>query len=307
MEEKLYDVLILGGGPAGLSAAVYAARGGLSFILIEKNVMGGGQVITTSEVDNYLGLYHMNGFDMGMKFHEHALSLGTELVSEEIEELDIDGDVKVVKCSGGKEYRASNIVYALGAKPSKLNIPGEDEFRGIGVSYCATCDGNFFRNKTVAVVGGGDTALEDANYLANICEKVYLIHRRDNFRAAKSLQNRIFEHENVEVLWNSVVEEVKGVDKVERILVKNTVVDMAGDVNVDAIFIAIGTKPESALLDGKVDMTHDGHVDANEDCRTSVKGVYVAGDVRKKPLRQIITAASDGANAINSLLVDMIK
>ena len=219
MEDTIYDVIIIGAGPAGLSAAVYAARGGLSFILIEKNSMGGGQVITTSEVDNYLGLFHMNGFDMGMKFHEHAMSLGTQFVSDSVCEIDADSEVKVVKCSSGKEFRTHNIVYALGAKPSKLGVTGEDEFRGKGVSYCATCDGNFFRNKTVAVVGGGDTALEDANYLANICEKVYIIHRRDSFRAAKSLQERIFEHQNVEVLWNSVVEEIKGTDIVERITI----------------------------------------------------------------------------------------
>ncbi len=306
MENNIYDVIIIGGGPAGLSAAVYAARSGLSFIVIEKNSVGGGQVITTSEVDNYLGLFHINGFDMGMKFYEHAVSLGTQFVNESVCELDIDKDVKVVKCTGGKEYYAHSIIYALGAKPSKLDVPGEDEYVGRGVSYCAACDGNFFRNKTVAVVGGGDTALEDANYLANICEKVYIIHRRESFRAAKSLQEKVFEHENVEVIWNSIVEEIKGNDRVERISVKNTVMDMSGDIDLNAVFIAIGTRPQSELLKGKVELTGDGYVNAGEDGRTGVRGIYAAGDVRKKPLRQIITAVSDGANAINSVLADYL-
>lgn len=301
-----YDVIIIGSGPAGLSAAVYAARGGLKFLVLESAYASGGQVLNTYEVDNYLGLYNMNGFDMGMKFREHAQKLGTEIVNKKVTALNIDGREKEAVCSDGTVYHAENIILATGAAASKLGAAGEEEFSGKGVSYCAACDGNFFKNKIVAVVGGGDTALEDAAYLARICKKVYVIHRRNQFRGAKSLENKLLEHDNVEILWDTVVESINGGEKVESLTVRNVKMDMQGSLAVDGIFIAIGTRPESGLLKGKVAMDEQGYILAGENCATNVPGIYAAGDVRKKPLRQIITAASDGANAVNSAISGFI-
>ncbi|MGN0159956.1 MAG: thioredoxin-disulfide reductase [Lachnospiraceae bacterium] len=298
----MYDVIIIGSGPAGLSAAVYAARSGLDFVVVESAPVSGGQILNTTEVDNYLGLYHVNGFDMGMSFRDHAEKLGAHFVNQKVVELRVDGDVKKVCCEDGNVYETGNIILATGATAQKLNVEGEKEFAGKGVSYCATCDGNFFRGKTVAVVGGGDTAISDAIYLARICKKVYIIHRRDSFRGAKSLENKLYELDNVEILWDSVVEKIQGMNRVEQILVRNKVLDMAGAIQVDGIFIAIGTKPVSGLLEGKVDMDDRGYIIAGENCVTSVPGVFAAGDVRQKELRQVITAAADGANAINSLI-----
>ncbi|MDD6570895.1 MAG: thioredoxin-disulfide reductase [Thermoflexaceae bacterium] len=298
----IYDVIIIGSGPAGLSAAVYAARGGLRFIVLEGAYASGGQILNTHEVDNYLGLYNMNGFDMGMKFYEHARNLGAEIINKDVTSLNIEDKIKEVLCSDGTIYHGKNIILATGALAIKLGVEGEETFKGRGVSYCASCDGNFFRDKVTAVVGGGDTALADAVYLARICKKVYVIHRRDAFRGAKSLSDRLFENENVEVLWDTVVEEINGEEKVESLTVRNVKMEMQGTLKVDGIFIAIGTRPLSKLLDGKVLMDEQGYILAGENCATNVPGVFVAGDVRKKPFRQIITAASDGANAINSVI-----
>lgn len=301
----MYDVVIVGSGPAGLSAAVYAARGGLDFVVLESAYASGGQIINTAEVDNYLGLYHINGFDMGMKFREHAETLGAKFENKEVIEIQVDADVKKVVCKDGTVYETRNVLLATGAAARNLNVEGEKEFTAKGVSYCATCDGNFFREKDVAVVGGGDTAISDAIYLARICKKVYVIHRRDNFRAAKKLQNQLFELDNVEILWDSTVEEIQGMDHVEKIVVRNNVLDMEGPVSVEGVFVAVGTKPNSSLLEGKVDMDEYGYIIAGENCATSAKGIFVAGDVRKKELRQVITAASDGANAINSVIATL--
>lgn len=301
--EKIYDVIIIGSGPAGLSASIYAARGGLDFIVIEANFMSGGQILTTSEVDNYLGLYNVNGFDMGMKFREHAEKLGTKFVNTTVTKIE-DGEVKVIECEDGSRYKTNHIVVATGAKASELNVTGEREFIGKGVSYCATCDGNFFKDKEVAVIGGGDTALEDALYLARICKKVYVIHRRDSFRGAKSLADRLLSCENVEIIWNTVVEEIIGSNVVESLIVRNVSLDMPGRIDVAGVFVAIGRKPQTAVVKGIVKLDEYEYVLADENCRTDKKGIYAAGDIRQKEFRQIITAASDGANAINSILKD---
>lgn len=303
---EAYDVIIIGSGPAGLSAAVYAARGGLNFIVLEAAYASGGQVLNTYEVDNYLGLHNMNGFDMGVKFREHAEALGAEFVNKKVSELNIEGKEKEVICEDGTVFRTKNIVLATGAAASRLHVEGEEKFRGRGVSYCATCDGNFFRNKIAAVVGGGDTALEDAVYLARICEKVYVIHRRDTFRGAKSLEKRLMEFDNVEIIWDTVVEEICGQDFVENLSVRNIKMNMTGELRTDGVFIAIGTNPVSELLKDKVEMDDRGYILADENCATNVSGIFAAGDVRKKNLRQIITAASDGANAINSVISSLI-
>lgn len=302
IEEKVYDTVIVGSGPAGLSAAVYGVRGGLDFVVIESAYASGGQVLNTSEVDNYLGFHNINGFDLGMKFREHADALGANFVNKKVTDISSNDNLWLVSCDDGTHYKTKTVILATGAVSAKLAVPGEEEFCGKGVSYCATCDGNFFKGKTVAVVGGGDTALEDAIYLARICEKVYVIHRRNEFRGAKSLEMRLMSLQNVEVLWDTVVEEIHGTDSVECLSVKNKAIDMTGQLNVSGVFIAIGTTPVTGLLEGKVDMDDRGYIIAEENCITNRNGIFVAGDIRKKGLRQIITAASDGANALNSVI-----
>lgn len=297
--EKIYDLLIIGSGPAGLSAAIYAQRARLETLVIEKEYVSGGQVLTTYEVDNYPGLPGINGFDMGMKFREHADNLGTAFETDVVLEVKDQGEVKLVVCENGV-YKARTVVIATGANHRKLGVPGEDDMVGMGVSYCATCDGAFFRNKVTAVVGGGDVALEDAIFLARLCEKVYLIHRRDEFRGAKSLQEAVFKQENIEVVWDSVVEEIKGNGAVESLALLNKKTGERRELAVNGVFIAVGITPNSQVFAGLVDM-EQGYIVAGEDTRTSVPGIYAAGDVRTKQLRQIITAAADGANAVTSV------
>lgn len=296
----MYDLIIIGAGPAGMSAAVYAARAELNFIVIEGSMMQGGQVLTTYDVDNYLGLPGIGGFEMGMKFAEHAKKLGVSFVTENVISMDVAGEVKKV-VTDKKEYETKTIIIATGAVHRKAGIPGEAEFTGKGVSYCATCDGAFFRNKTTAVVGGGDVAVEDAIYLARICEKVYLIHRRDEFRAAKSLVNKAKNTENIELVLDSTVERISGEAKVSSIEVKNKKTGNTDEFAVDGVFFAVGMQPVTAFVDKSVQMNEAGYIVAGEDCATNVPGVYAAGDIRTKQLRQIITAAADGANAVTSV------
>lgn len=296
----MYDLIIIGAGPAGMSAAVYAARAELDFIVIEGSMMQGGQVLTTYDVDNYLGLPGIGGFEMGMKFAEHAKKLGVSFVTENVISMDAAGEVKKV-VTDKKEYETKTIIIATGAVHRKAGIPGEAEFTGKGVSYCATCDGAFFRNKITAVVGGGDVAVEDAIYLARMCEKVYLIHRRDEFRAAKSLVNKAKNTENIELVLDSMVERISGEAKVSSIEIKNKITGNTDEFAVDGVFLAVGMQPVTAFVDKSVQMNEAGYIVAGEDCATNVPGVYAAGDIRTKQLRQIITAAADGANAVASV------
>ncbi|SCY04875.1 thioredoxin-disulfide reductase [Butyrivibrio sp. INlla14] len=303
----MYDLIIVGSGPAGLSAAVYAKRAGLKMIIIEKNPVSGGQIIDTYEVDNYLGIPGVNGFDLGMKFREHADKLGAEFVDatvSAIEVVDAGSDTKapvykVVTDNG--EFESNTVILATGAHHSKLEISGEEEFIGKGVSYCATCDGAFYRGKVTAVNGGGDVAVEDAIFLSRFCSKVYLIHRRDELRATKILQEELFGLENVEVIWDSVVKEIKGEDKVNQLVIENVKTKEVSNVDVDGIFVAIGIRPSTDLVDGLVELDGQGYVVAGEDGATSVPGIFVAGDSRKKRLRQIVTAVADGANAVTAV------
>ena len=290
------DLIIIGSGPAGLSAAVYGKRAGLNLLVLEKVPMSGGQVLNTYEVDNYLGLPGMNGFDMGMQFRAHADKLGVEFRETEVLSLSERNGMKIVK-TDAEELEAKTVILATGAVHARLGVPGEEELSGMGVSYCATCDGAFFRGKTVAVVGGGDVALEDAIYLARTCEKVYLIHRRDELRGAKVLQEELQSLENVEILYSCTVEEIQGEDAVENLRVKNVKTGEISDLPVAGIFVAVGIRPNTELVRNMVDCDEGGYILAGEDCATSVPGLYAAGDVRKKPLRQIITAVADGANA----------
>ncbi len=295
----MFDTVIIGSGPAGLSAAIYASRAGFSFIVIEKEMMSGGQIINTTEVDNYPGLYHINGFDMGQTFREHAEKLGAEFVNDTVTRIEKqDSGFMVV---GDKDsYETKTVILATGAKHSELGVPGETELTGKGVSYCATCDGAFYRGKEVAVVGGGDVAVEDAIFLARFCEKVYLIHRRDSLRAAKSLQKQLFSLKNVEVIWDSNVTEIHGEEKLSEIVVRHKS-GLTVALPVAGVFIAVGIVPESGLYAGLCDMNEKGYVIADESCMSSTPGLLVAGDVRTKALRQVITAAADGANAISSV------
>lgn len=296
----MYDVIIIGSGPAGLSAAIYASRARLNTLLIEKQPMGGGQILNTYEVDNYPGLPEINGFDLGQKFMEHAKKLGMEQVTEDVKQIQCAGKTKKV-ITGKQEYEAKALILATGAAHRKLEVPGEETFSGMGVSYCATCDGAFFRGKTVAVVGGGDVALEDALFLARGCEKVYLIHRRDEFRGAKILQEHVKDTSNIEIIWDSVVEEIAGETQVQNITVCNKKTEKRAVLPVQGVFIAVGIMPNTSFLEEQVEMDENGYIIAGENCRTNVDGVYVVGDARTKALRQVITAAADGANAVTDI------
>ncbi len=292
----MYDLIIIGSGPAGLSAAVYGKRAGLHLLVLEKSPISGGQVLNTYEVDNYLGMPGINGFDMGMQFKEHADKLGVEFKEVTVESIEDMGDYKRIHTDGGL-LEAKTVIVASGAHHAKLGVPGEEELLGMGVSYCATCDGAFFRGRTVAVVGGGDVALEDAIYLARTCEKVYLIHRRDELRGAAVLQQELTALPNVEILYNHVVEEIRGEDAVESLRLRNLITQESKELPVAGIFVAVGIHPETELVRDLVACDAGGYVLAGEDCATNVPGLYVAGDIRKKPMRQIITAVADGANA----------
>lgn len=302
----MYDLIVIGAGPAGLSAAVYGKRAGLNLLVIEKNPMGGGQVLTTYEVDNYLGLPGINGFDMGQKFQEHAKAAGAEFLETTVTGLEDSGDKKIVHTEKG-DFEAKTVILAAGAHHAHLNVPGEEELAGMGVSYCATCDGAFFRGRKVAVVGGGDVAVEDAIFLSRFCEKVYLIHRRDELRAAKSLQNKLFALPNVEVLWNRKVKEIRGEDMVENLLLEETLQGGEETLEVNGVFIAVGILPDTEAFRDLLECNAAGYVVAGEDCQTSVPGIYVAGDARQKPMRQIITAVADGANAATSASLYLMK
>ena len=296
----MYDLIIIGSGPAGLSAAIYAKRAELNVIVIEKEAISGGQVINTYEVDNYPGYKGISGFELSMKFREHCEQLDVTFVQDVVTKVELNGDEKVIFTSSGVEYRSKAIVIATGAVWRKLEVPGEERLKGMGVSYCATCDGAFFKNQEVAVVGGGDVAVEDAIFLARLCKKVYVIHRRDEFRAAKVLSTRLKQLENVEILWDTTVEEIKGTDAVEEVVIKNKKSQEMRELSVQGVFIAVGTVPNSEMFRDMVAVDNRGYIIADETTCTNVSGVFAAGDVRTKKLRQIITAAADGANAITS-------
>ncbi|HKM33379.1 MAG TPA: thioredoxin-disulfide reductase [Lachnospiraceae bacterium] len=300
----MYDLIIIGSGPAGLGAAVYGKRAGLNLLVIEKNPMSGGQVLTTYEVDNYLGLPGINGFDMGMKFREHAEKMGAEFKEAEVTDIEVKDGIKIVHTTEG-DLEAKTLILAMGAHHAHLGVNGEEELLGMGVSYCATCDGAFYKNKVTAVVGGGDVAVEDAIFLARSCKKVYLIHRRDSLRAARILQENLMSLPNVEVLWNHTVEKIDGKAMVSSLKLKDTNTGENRDLEVNGVFIAVGIHPDTAICKDLVACDNSGYILAGEDCQTSVPGVFVAGDARKKPLRQIITAVADGANAASAVAASL--
>lgn len=296
---KLYDVIIVGSGPAGMTAAIYAKRAELKTLLIEKNYMGGGQVLNTYEVDNFPGFPGINGFDLGMKFSDHVDKMGVERLETEVLSMDLSGAIKKIETEKGF-FETKTVILTSGNSPRKLAVPGEEQFAGMGVSYCATCDGAFFKNKVTVVAGGGDVAVEDAIFLARGCTKVYLVHRRDELRAAKILQKSLFEMPNIEVIWDSVVKEIRGGNQVEEIVIKNVKDQTERIIKTDGIFVAVGNEPNASYIN-MVETDKSGYVTAAEDCKTSVPGVFAAGDIRSKRLRQITTAVGDGANAVMSV------
>lgn len=301
---NILDLIILGGGPAGMTAAIYAKRAGLNFILLEKNPITGGQVLYTYEVDNYPGIPNVTGEGLSDAFRDHAMAMGTDIRYETVTKI-ISGEIKTV-ITEENQYESKTVIIATGASHKRLGVPGEQELSGMGVSYCATCDGAFFKGETVCVVGGGDVAVEDAIYLARACKKVYLIHRRNELRAAVSLQKKLFELDNVEVLWDRQLIAINGEDCVESVTLKNIKSGDEAILPVYGVFMAVGIVPNTASFEHDLTLDEGGFIIAGEDCRSSKAGIYAVGDVRTKKLRQIITAASDGANALASLETDMV-
>lgn len=293
----MYDILILGGGPSGLTAGIYAARGGLRAIIIENKGIG-GQAAITPEIENYPGIESVDGFSLTETMRKQAESFGVEFAFDTVLSAELSENVKTVKTQNGS-FEGKYVILACGAQPKKTGLAREDELLGRGVSYCATCDGGFFRNKPVAVVGGGNTAVEDALYLERFASEVYLIHRRDELRASKILADRI-KKSSVKLLWDSVVEELDGTP-LSGIIIKNVKTNAVSSISVKGLFVAIGQTPSTALFEG-ITLDDSGYIVTDDRLETNIKGVYAAGDIRSKRLRQIVTACADGAVAVDSIL-----
>ena len=292
---QILDLIICGGGAAGLTSAVYAARSGLDFVLIDISSSMGSQITQTSDVDNYTGFEKVNGMELVMKFYEHAKALNAPMINDEVQEITKENSIFTVRCAQG-EYKTRTVIYCSGASHRELGVKGERELLGRGVGYCAVCDGFFYRNKTVVVVGGGNTAVTDALYLSKICKKVILVHRRDSLRAEKILVERLENAENVELMFNSEVAEILGEKGADGVLLKS-----GETIDCDGVFIAVGIVPRSDTVKNLAELDDNGYIVADESGRTSLDGLFAAGDVRTKELRQIITACSDGANCVDSV------
>ena len=293
-----YDVGIIGSGPAGLSAAIYAKRANLSAVVIEKEYEGTGQIAESGRVDNYLGLPGISGYDLGEQFREHAVKLGVSFLEQEVTEIKKeDSAVFTIIFEDGSSVETKTVIYAAGAAPRRANIPGEQEYSGKGVSYCAICDGSFYRGKKVAVLGGGDTALDDAVYLADLAEQVYVIHRRKEFRGAATTVEKLRKKENVTFVLEHQVKEITGAEKVNGVVLEDGTA-----IAVDGVFVAYGSVPQTNLVKELVTLDAAGYVKAEETGETSLAGLYVAGDARTKKLRQVVTAVSDGANAATAVV-----
>jgi thioredoxin reductase (NADPH) len=294
---EVYDLIIIGGGPGGLTAGIYAMRAALKTVLIEVGLPG-GQMNNSDSVENWPGDEHIGGADLAIKFSQHASSYGLEVISEEVADLEPGLDLHTVKLANGDRLQAHAVILATGGNPRKLEIPGEEEQYGKGVSYCAVCDGFFFRDKTVVVVGGGDTAAEESLYLAKLVKQVYLVHRRDALRAGALLQQRVRAECKIEILWNSIVTEIKADDSgVCGVDLQNTQSGEKNELSADGVFIFIGFEPNNKLVPAGTKMNADGYVVTDEKCETNAPGIYVIGDLREKYFRQIVISASDGATA----------
>ncbi len=289
-----YDIIIIGAGPAGLTSAIYAKRAGKTVLVLEAKAYG-GQIINTLDIENYPGEEHISGFDFATKIYNQAKNLGADIKFEKVVDINDLGQEKEIVTTKNT-YKAKAVIIATGSENRKLGLPNEDELVGKGISYCATCDGNFYRKKTVAVVGGGNTALEDAIYLCDLAEKVYLIHRRDEFRGEESTINRLKEKSNIEFIYDSNVTKLNANDKLESIEVTNKDGSIK-TVEVDGLFVAIGRIPENQNFAKIIDLDDTGYIISNENCHTNTNGIFVAGDNRVKELRQLVTATSDGAIA----------
>ena len=296
----VYDVVIIGAGPAGLAAGIYGKRAGYSTVILDTSSISGGQILNTYEIDNYPGIPGASGEELADLMRKHCEKLGVEFLRGRVSSIIDKGETKEL-VTKKDTFEARAVIVATGATSRMLGCPGEEEFSGMGVSYCATCDGAFFKEKVVAVVGGGDVALEDALYLSRFCSKVYLIHRRDEFRGAFVLQNQVKAKDNIEIIYDSTVEAINGEDCVKSITVKNKKTENVTELLVSGIFIAVGTDPNTKNIAGLPDMDEKGYIIADETGESSISGIFAAGDVRTKKLRQVITATSDGANAIASI------
>ena len=294
--EELYDIVIIGGGPAGLTAGMYAARSRLNTLLIERMALG-GQVITTELVENYPGFPEgIGGFELGERMARQAERFGLKTASAEVTGIEVKGDIKEIRSREGL-YRARAVIVSTGADPAKLGVPGEDRLRGKGVSYCATCDGAFFKDVPIAVVGGGDTAVEEGVYLTRYASSVTIIHRRDQLRAARIIQERAFSNPKIRFILNTVVAEIFGEKQVEGLGLRNVKTGEASELKVSGVFILVGMRPNTDFLKGVLELDERGFIITNEDLETSIPGVFAAGDVRKTNLRQVAVSVGEGALA----------
>ncbi|MCB5258388.1 MAG: thioredoxin-disulfide reductase [Candidatus Cloacimonetes bacterium] len=292
----LYDVMIIGSGPAGLSAGIYAARSGLKTVILERAIVG-GQITSAHQVENYPGFPEaIEGFELTERMRQQAERFQAQFLDEEVTAIGMEGLCKIVETRENK-YRTKALIVCTGASPRRLNVPGEERFMGRGVSYCATCDGALYRDKVVAVIGGGDSAVEEGIYLTHFARKVYIIHRRDELRAQKILQERAFQNPKIEFIWNSVVQEIQGTDKIEKLEIFNRQTQQISYLPVDGVFIYVGILPNNKLLESRINLDEAGFVYTDEFMHTNIPGVYAAGDIRHKVLRQVVTATSDGAIA----------
>ena len=298
--ENIYDLAILGAGPAGICAAIYATRAKLNTIWLDKKFVQGGQIVDTYEVDNYPGLPGITGLDLGEAMAGHVAKLGMKPQRETVRSIEAEQGIKVIRTKKN-EYRARAVIIACGATHRHLGIPGEEELSGMVVSYCATCDAAFFQDRTVVVVGGGNVAVEDAILLSRTCKKVYLVHRRDELRAEKILQESFFACKNVEIIWDSIPLSIEGTDKVEALKIQNKKTQEESFIETDGVFIAVGIVPGTEKFKDLVKLDEAGYIVAGEDGITSEPGIFAAGDIRTKNLRQVVTAVADGANAVASV------
>ncbi|MCI7084644.1 FAD-dependent oxidoreductase [bacterium] len=300
MVEVIKDIAVIGGGPAGLCAGLYAVRAGLSCVLYEKYPLSGGQIINTGEIENYLGIPSADGFSLADVFSRHTQNAGVTIVNKEIVSVKKSDGIFTIGFTDGAEEKFRTVIAATGAVSRHLGVPGEEKLTAKGVSYCAHCDGAFYRGKTAVVIGGGDTALTDALYLSNLCKKVYVVHRRESFRGANLLVNRLMQKENVELVLNSRVTEINGENTVSSVTVESVADGAVTEIKTDGVFIAVGITPVNGLFKNLAEVDDAGFIKAGENCKTSLSGLFAAGDLRTKPLRQIVTAVADGANAVHS-------
>ncbi len=296
----MHDVVIIGGGPAGLTAGVYAARGGLKTLICEEKLIG-GQIVLSYEVENYPGFHQgISGMELIENFNKQVEKFGAEISYEGVTRIEDDRECKSVYLTNGSCIKTKTVIIAAGASADKLGCPGEKKFTGKGVSYCATCDGAFFRNKTVAVIGGGDSAIEEALYLTNLAKKVYIIHRRDQLRAIKILQDRALSNDKIEFVFNTIVKEIQGDKFVNGLLLENRQTKQLNRLDVDGVFIYVGVTPNTSFIEDIIKLDENGYIITDEKMETNIAGIFAAGDIRVTPLRQVITAAADGAIAASA-------